>query len=149
MLLSRLKPVSFRNGFDDLGLTLIEIIVALVVVSILSAFVLNFLRSGLAGSVDPVVNVADLTAVGSSMERITIEYKKLLLSDTTPLATLKTAIGSEGSMQSNIFGSYEVVTNAYIDFNAGNSEIPDSTGLFLLKVKIRSGNRSLTALFTE
>ena len=131
------------------GMTLVEILAALIILSILSIVTLRYLGVSLTSSGRAVDQLRDAEAVATVMERITVDYKRLLESDTTPLASLQTAIGSEGSSQSNDYGDYDVVINGYIAFDGSGHEVADASLLNALKVKIQVGNRRLVALFTN
>ena len=74
--------------------------------------------------------------------------------DQAALVTLRTAIGAAGSSQTNTYGSYKVLENGYITFNAvTGAEVTSGTPTPVLKVTISSTNPStsgyqLTQLFT-
>jgi len=130
-------------------MTLVEILAGLIILSILSLVVLKYLGTSLTASGKAVQEVRDSEAVVSVIERITVDYKRRLGNDPSPLLSLQTAIGAQGTSQNNSYGSYLVVQNAYIDFNGAGQEIPDSTLLNTLKVKIQVGDRRLVSLFTN
>jgi type II secretory pathway pseudopilin PulG len=129
-------------------MTLVEVLAGLIILSIVALVSLRYLGTGLTSSGNAVTYVKDLENVGTVINRMTVQYNALLKTDSTPLATLKNSIGSTGSTQSNGFGSYQVVQNDYITFNASQAEVADSVLLTILKVKIRVGGKQLTALYT-
>jgi prepilin-type N-terminal cleavage/methylation domain-containing protein len=137
-----------RKVIDSRGMTLVEILAGLVILSIVALVALRYLGSGLTASGDSVAHVRDQESVSSVMERITVTYNRMMETDPYALAALKTAIGNAGEDKANAFGTYTVVQNAYIAFDAGNSETPDSVNLNVLKVKIKVGPRQMVSIFT-
>jgi type II secretory pathway pseudopilin PulG len=129
-------------------MTLVEVLAGLIILSIVALVSLRYLGTGLTSSGNAVTYVRDLENVGAVMNHMTVQYNALLKTDSTPLATLKNSIGPTGSTQNNGFGSYQVVQNDYITFNASQAEVADSVLLTILKVKIRVGGKQLTALYT-
>jgi len=137
-----------RKITDSHGMTLVEILAGLVILSIVALVALRYLGTGLTTSSNTVGHVRDQENLCSVMERITVTYDRLMETDASALATLKTAIGNQGTSQSNTFGAYTVVQNEYITFNAGNNEMSDSVNFNVLKVKIQVGSRQLVSVFT-
>lgn len=133
---------------DNRGMTLVEILAGLVILSIVALVALRYLGTGLTASGNSVAHVRDQEQAATVLERMTVTYNRLLQSDVNALLTLKTAIGAEGTSQANAFGFYTVVKNGYISFNAANDETPDSVNLNVLKVKIKVGSRQLVSIFT-
>jgi len=133
---------------DSRGMTLVEILAGLVILSIVALVALRYLGTGLTASGNSVAHVREQEQVATVMERITVEYSRLQKTDPGALATLKAAIGGEGSDQDNEFGSYSVVRNRYIGFNASQVEIDDNVNLNVLKVKIKVGSRQMVSIFT-
>jgi type II secretory pathway pseudopilin PulG len=129
-------------------MTLVEVLAGLIILSIVALVSLRYLGTGLTSSGNAVTYVKDLENVGAVMNRMTVQYNALLKSDSTPLVTLKNSIGPAGSIQNNGFGSYQVVQNDFIAFNALQAEVADSVMLIILKVKIRVGGKQLTSLYT-
>lgn len=131
------------------GMTLVEILAGLVILTILSLVTLRYLGVGLTSSSTAVTRLRDAEAAATVMERMTVTYKRLLEQDSDPLTNLQLAIGAEGSTQSNDFGEYDVVANTFIGFDGSGNEVPDITALNALKVKIQVGDRRLVNLFTN
>ena len=132
------------------GMTLVEVLAGLVILSILALVSLRYLGTGLTASGNTIGHVKDLENLCSVMERVTVASNRLAETDsTTALFSLKSAIGSEGSVQDNSFGAYTVIQNAYITFNAAGNETPDAVKLNTLKVKIQVGSRQLVSIFTN
>jgi prepilin-type N-terminal cleavage/methylation domain-containing protein len=130
--------------------TLLEIIVALIVVGIIAAMMVPFLGTAVTRSADAVISAQQHAQLIEVMELITADYKLLSATDATPLATLKTNVGGEGSNMNNAYGVYSVITNRYITFPSGSTvaETADASGN-ILKVKINYQGYTLTALFTK
>jgi prepilin-type N-terminal cleavage/methylation domain-containing protein len=130
--------------------TLLEVIVALIVVSIVAAMMIPFLGTAVTRSVDSVISAQNHATLNQVMENITADFKGLYVTDSTPLATLKTNVGAEGSDMNNAYGVYHVITSHYISFPSGSSvtEAADASGN-VLKVKISYQGYALTALFTK
>ncbi len=137
------------NVKNQYGMTLIEIIAALLILSFLCVISVTYLSSGLTEVSSSVMNIKDLASLNSVLDRVTIDYKNIIKADPTPLETLKTRIGNQGTNANNSYGSYFVAQNSYIEFGAGNVEQNDSSPFNTLKVKLQIGNRTLTALYTE
>lgn len=91
-------------------------------------------------------------AVEQVMERMTVDYRRLMAEDTDPLGALKSHI-QNGNQESSdpYFGSYTVVYNDYVLFSDDDGDgVYDegSGGDKILKVTISEGDQRLTALFT-
>lgn len=139
--MSRLKQIT--------GMTLIEILAGLIIVSILALVVLRYLGVSINAGGDALDDMRHSDAVASVMERITVDYTRRIAAGENILSGLKTAVGGGGTRQANGFGTYEVIVNSYIDFDGAGQEMAATDLQNVLKVKIRVENRSLLALFTE
>ena len=130
--------------------TLLEIIIALIVVSIVAAMMVPFLSTAVTRSADSVISAQFHAQLNQVMENITADFKRLSATDATPLATLQTNVGAEAADMNNAYGVYHVITNHTISFPSGSSatEAADASGN-LLKVKISYQGYTLTALFTK
>ena len=131
--------------------TLLEIIVALIVVGVVGAMMVPFIGTAVVRSADSVVSARQHAYLNQVMDSITADFKKRSVLESNPLQNLKNQIGAEGSDVSNtIYGTYHVVTNRYITFPSGSSatETADPSGN-ILKVTISYQGYSLTALFTK
>lgn len=125
---------------DSRGFTLLEVIVTLVVAGILATMLVQFMGANLARSVYPVVNVQNAYAAEGIMENMVADHKKLLVEDSTPLATFRSRVGS------GYYGTYAVEHNDYMTFVNGLETPGGST---LLKVSISVGDQKFTALFAK
>ena len=141
---SHLLNVQGRRGFS-----LLEIIIALIVASVLGAMFFQFMGTNMTRSVEPVILAQGGFYLNQVMEAMTADYRRLLATDGTPLQTFKT-YAENGNIEGNTpyYGQYTIQT-LYIDFLAG-AEIADISGNNnILKLTIAHGEQSLTALFTE
>ncbi|GAB6094421.1 hypothetical protein JCM14469_06730 [Desulfatiferula olefinivorans] len=130
-------------------MTLVEILAGLIILSILALVVLRYLGVSVTAGAGAVSQVRDAEAVVSVMERITVDYRRRLDAGGSTLSDLRNAVGPEGSSQTNAYGTYEVLDNAYIAFDAVGNEIPDTTLQNTLKIRIQVGDRRLVALFAD
>jgi prepilin-type N-terminal cleavage/methylation domain-containing protein len=130
--------------------TLLEIIIALIVVGIVAAMMVPFLGTAFTRSVDAVVSAQQHAYLNQVMENITSDFKKLSATQTNFLTQLQNNVGSEGADMNNAYGAYRVITNHTISFPSGSSvtETTDANG-DILKVKISYQGYTLTALFTK
>jgi prepilin-type N-terminal cleavage/methylation domain-containing protein len=125
--------------------TLLEIIIALIIASIVAAMMVPFLSSTLARSVDSVISAQSHAYLNQVMETITADFKNLSATNPTPLQTLSNNVAN------NTYGLvYTVVTNGYISFSSGNPATQiGPTNNNILKVTISYRGYTLTALFTR
>jgi prepilin-type N-terminal cleavage/methylation domain-containing protein len=125
------------------GFTLIEVIVTIVLGAVASVLLIQFMGGNMERSLMPLVRVDQSYKLTTVMENITAHYKKLLLTDASPLATLEADINSNTPN----FGVY-TATLSYIEFNTGN-ESPCSADCRVLRVDLQNGEHRLTSLFTR
>lgn len=135
------------------GFTLIEIIVSLVLASILGAMLVSFMGSNVMQSGNPVVMSQNGAYLNQIMENMGADYKYLIATSTTPMATFIANVGAAGTSQtrySDVSRPYTVVHNHRISFPSGSpvTEQTDNSGK-IIKVTIQYRNLSVTALFTE
>ncbi len=130
---------------DKAGFTLIEIIVTLTVSAILAVMLVQFMGSSLSRSVEPLLSMQDGMVLQSTFENMNADYKQLLLTDNTPLATFKTRVETAG-----YYGTYALADSEYIRFDGARVEVPCTTpDCRILKVTIAKGDHSLSSLFTR
>jgi len=137
---------------QERGFTLIEIIITLALGAILGAVLVPFLSTALTKSGMPAVQLKETLALQTTMENITADYQSRVVANVITLVDLQAAIGTEGSEQNNNYGSYQVVTNRFIDF-VNEVEVADTVNTLpqdTLKVKIRDvAGVSFTTLFCK
>jgi len=127
------------------GFSLLEIVVSLIVSAFLGTIFVTYLGTSLLKSAEPVVMIQEGYALGQVMESMTADYKKLLITDETPLTTF------ENNVLGNIpnYGTYTVQTK-YVTFTDGDEDPEQDTGeKRILKVTITNNDQSLVALFTK
>ena len=88
------------NHKKENGFTLLEVIITIIVAAILGSMLIPLMGTALKHSADPVNDVKDEFQLNKVMENITADYKNLL-NASTPLTTLETEVGPEGSDQNN------------------------------------------------
>ena len=136
------------NHKKEKGFTLLEVIVTLIVAAIMGSMLIPLMGTALKHSADPVNDVRDELELNKVMENITADYKNLL-NDSTPLTTLTTRVGSEGSDQNNDYGQYHVVENHRITFTGTPLTEQSDESEKIQKITISYKGYTLTSLFTE
>lgn len=134
---------------NNLGFTLLEIIVTLVVAGVLAAVVVQYVGDNLGRSAQPLVTMQRGLTLNQIMESMVADYRKLQAEDDTPLVTFKGYVES-GNVLGNTpyYGDYTYETS-YIAFSSG-SETTDSSGNNrVLKIKLTYNQQTLIALFTK
>jgi len=130
---------------DSSGFTLIEIIVTLTVTAILSVMLVQFMGTSLSRSAEPLRSTQEGMALQSIFENMNADYKQLLLTGDTPLATFKTRVETAG-----FYGTYALPDCKYVLFDGNHLEVPCNTpDCRILKVTISIGDHALTSLFTR
>lgn len=132
------------------GFTLIEVIVTIVIGAIASVLLIQFMGGNMERSLTPLVRVDRSYELTTVMEKISAEYKRLLLTNADPLFALETHIQTT-------YGAYAPPLDPssqlkYIDFNSGNTELDTACsgpGCRFLKVSLVYGEHRLVALFTN
>lgn len=135
------------------GFTLLEVIVSLIVASILGVFLVTFMGSTVIQSSNTVLMAQNGAYLNQIMENMTADYKYLMATSASPLATFIGHVGGEGTNQAYYADAqhpYTVVNNHRISFPSGSpaSEMTDVSGK-IVKVTIRYRTLTVTALFTE
>ena len=133
------------------GFSLLEIVVTLIVSAFLGTIFVTYLGTSLMKSAEPVVMIQEGYSLSQVMESITADYKKLLIIDETPLATLESYVLNRSESNPEpcdpCYGTYTAETG-YILFSGGN-EVSDTDENRILKVNITNSDQSLVALFTK
>lgn len=146
-----MRPKQKRNGRK--GFTLLEVIVGLVVLAVMAAMLVTFMGTGVVQSANPVLLAQNGAYINQIVENMSADYKYLMSTDPTPLATFGTRVGGKNSSQtrySDLNHPYTIVDNDRISFPTGSdvTEQPDGSGK-ILKVTVRYQGLTLTALFSE
>ena len=138
------------------GFTLLEVIVALIVGSILGAILLEFLGQTVHKSFVPIKMAQESMQLSAIVEKMNMEYKKQMViglrsSNPNPLADFKAAIENNTPN----FGDY-TVTATWIEFDPSGQpnqyvEAADNNPLNqkILKVTVVSGQHEITTLYTR
>lgn len=135
------------------GFTLLELIVTITIAAILGTVLVTFMGTGLTESVQPIIRTQNQNRVIEAMDRMTADYKKLLMTDTSgdPLNTFRLAVISNNNNPSSSYGSYtlEDGTPRYIIFDSSGNEQDDTTERRILRVTISQGDQRMTAIFVK
>ena len=133
------------------GFSLIEIIIALLVASLLGTVLIQYMSTSLIKSAEPVIMIQKGYDLNHVMESMTADYKNLLLTATDPLTTFKNYVENGNSAENSpYYGEAYGVQTKYIAFDVGGDEkVPDPGDNQILKVTITLNGQSLTALFTK
>lgn len=149
---NKAQPGCFGNRNRRKGFTLIEVIVAIVIVAILTTMLYSYFGSSITQSGIPIVRLGTTLQLQTVMENITADYKNHYNPSTSQhdLAYLKTSIGAENTDQANSYGTYRVIENHYIHFNSGAEVSDGATPTTLLKITLKSSTgEKLTELFSQ
>ena len=151
----------FRKSRKDRaqsGFTLLEVIVTIMIAAIMGVFFAQFVGTSVIHSTDPVYRLQNLSGATHIMEYMSADYKRLAATQSNFLTIFKdyvtygnTSTKPEGFEGYPYYGSYEIVANKYVRFNASRVEEDDPDQLTgrMLKVTIRRGDQTVTALFTR
>ncbi len=132
-----------RLGSRD-GFTLVEIIVALVLIAIAGAILTSLISRTATRMNRPRELLREAFALQAVMENIVAQHEAL-----DDLALLSDQVGDEGVDVDNQFGSYQVVDNHLVAFDGDDDEVASATNA-LLKVSVRNAvGETLSRLFTE
>jgi prepilin-type N-terminal cleavage/methylation domain-containing protein len=152
-----MKPAGILKGKSS-GFTLLEVIVALIVGSILGAILLEFLGQTVHKSFVPIKMAqrsSDLTAI---VEKMNTDYKKqMLLSLRSPILVSDPLNDFKDAIENNTrkYGDY-TVSATWIEFSPSGEpnqfiETADNNPLNhkILKVTVVHGQQEITTLFTR
>lgn len=134
----KMRGASRRRGF-----TLIEVIIALVLVAIAGTLLVVFMGAALTRSADSAITLGRTYKLQRVMENIRAASR------TNSVIQVSASVGAEGTSQNNSFGEYDVIHNRTIQF-VGNAEqhAPGTTNILKVTIRSDSGER-LTALLIE
>jgi len=134
------------------GFTIIEIILLIVLSALFGTMLFQFAGTSVTRSGEEVVMVQQGYELTGIMEQMAADYDELIKADPEgfSLDTFKSNIAA-GNTEGNdpYYGDYTVNTNYYIIFTGGNEEEDTLDENNLLKVTIKNGSQSLTALFSK
>lgn len=131
---------------DANGYTLMEVIVAFVIISVVGAALFSILGTSMTRSSEPLFREQEAFELQRVMENFVTAYEKYYAGD---LPGLKEFIGAEGTSRQIEGDHYDVVENHYIKFVSNQDEAASPADpLNLLKVTIKNGNNeTLTYIF--
>jgi prepilin-type N-terminal cleavage/methylation domain-containing protein len=148
-----MKLSSIRDSWQD-GFTLVEIIVTLIVSALLGTILVTLMGGAVQRSSQMVVDVQAGTALQQVMERMTADYRWVLLTQEDPLNTFKSRVAAGNNSENTpYYGDYSVVTK-FIAFDSNFKEkssacTPGESDCRTLKVTLTVADQSLAALFTN
>ena len=122
-LAEALNEVPQRSGF-----TLVEVIITLLVAMILGTIVYQYMGSSLSRSGTSLKRQQARLQLNSAAENIIGAFRQSPPASEADWNSLRGSIGAAGTTQSNSYGQYEVVINAFIQFDASGMEAGDVYG---------------------
>ncbi|MEN6488256.1 MAG: type II secretion system protein [Smithella sp.] len=147
--------MKMMNNQKTEGFTLVEVIIAIVVVAIVGAMIVSTLGTSMTKSAEPIVRMQTAYSLQQVMENFIAANEKYYAGD---LPGLRNAIsggvlipaGNEGATLDNVYGKYTIVENHFIKFVSNGEQPAGDTEIHnLLKVTIKnSNNETLTYIFT-
>jgi len=143
-----MKPAGNFKGQPG-GFTLLEVIIALIVGSILGAILLEFLGQTVNKSFEPIKMAQGSMQLTAIVEKMTADYKKRLLLSNDPLVDFKDDIENN----TGNYGDYTWSTS-WITFDGSGNEAQDNDPLSpfyhrVLKVTVVRGQHEITTLYTR
>lgn len=149
-----------RRLGNSKGFTLLEVLVTIIVSAILAVLLMQFMSGHAWRSYWPLVKLNQGFELQGAMEKISADYRSLLINDLQPLVTLQGNIGRGdyfSGLPINVEESY-----CFDDLNSDDAASPGEqdasvTGIcrhvpnedLILKVTISYDGQSITALFTR
>lgn len=141
-----MKPTGILKG-NSSGFTLLEVIIALIVGSILGAILLEFLGQTVYKSFVPIKMAQGSMELTAIVEKMNADYKKQLMLSNDPLVELKSDIDNN----TGNYGDFSAATS-WIKFSGGTEIADDGVGSDahrVLKVTVVHGQHELTSLYTR
>ncbi|MDZ7580388.1 MAG: type II secretion system protein [Deltaproteobacteria bacterium] len=141
-----MKPAGILKG-EPRGFTLLEVIIALIVGSILGAILLEFLGQTVHKSFVPIKMAQGSMELTAIVEKMNADYKKQLMLSNDPLVELKSDIDNN----TGNYGDFSAATS-WIKFSGGTEIADDGVGSDahrVLKVTVVHGQHELTSLYTR
>ena len=136
------------------GFTLLEVIIAMIVASILGAILLEFMGHTVQKSYEPIEMARENMELNEIVEKMNADYKKRLLLSPEPLSGFKNDVETGNTVSPlPYYGDYSVTT-AWIGFDGAGQEIPDTNPMDpfhqrILKVTVVRGQHEITTLYTR
>ena len=135
-----------RMRHNENGFTLLEVITALIVASIMGAMLVQVMGTNVTGSAESCAMVDQAFDISGEMEKITADYRDKIKRDTLDLDEFNAGLSN-----------YEYVDDentGFISFSDPEgygvcSEISCSGNCDILKVTLKKGHQSIAALFSE
>ena len=125
------------------GFSLVEVIVALVLIGVVAAVATTFISNSMTQVHRPRETLSAAFSIQAVMENVVARHAAL-----GDLSDLSAEIGPENSSANNSLGIYQVQHNRFIAFNNSNDEISTTTNS-LLKVSIQNDlGEKITRLFS-
>ena len=140
------KPLYLGKSKSS-GFTLLEVIIALIVGSILGAILLEFLSQTVHKSFEPIKMSQGNMELTTIVEKMNADYKKRLMVSNVPLEDFKSDIDNN----TGNYGDYTAATS-WIKFSGGTEIADDGIGSDahrVLKVTVVHGQHELTSLYTR
>lgn len=134
----------------DLGFTLLEIIITIIIISVIAAMMLPLTGAALRGSAEGLLTTENETRLLRVVENMNADYRRIFMDPNgngNPLATFSTAVGDVGNHPTSTYGAYNLVEKRYIQFNANHGEVTGGTNL--LKLTLELDNTRVTCLFGQ
>ncbi|MCG6551384.1 MAG: type II secretion system GspH family protein [Candidatus Magnetominusculus sp. LBB02] len=124
------------------GFTLLESIILIVVIATVGTMMFTLTVSPFKKAADVNRQTSNVFTLASTMENIVADYRKnyQFSSSGNTLTQFQTALGSEGTAYNNAYGTYTLVNNHFITFNASNVETSSGSATNYLKVTIKNSD---------
>lgn len=110
------------------GFTLVEIVITLLIAGVLGAALYQYMGSALVGSRMPLKQLKATIDLQRVVENVVGDFAQRDPAAESDWDALRSAIGATGTEQTNAYGTYRVVFNDYIRFDAAGREAGDSFG---------------------
>lgn len=136
------------------GFTLIEIVVTLILMSILASVSIQLINTAIRHGTAPLSALQNELALSEVMEKMTADYKWILLTSPEPLETFRLrAVNGNQPAADPYFGEYDIQTK-YLIFTQADAHFSEAQEACVmdcetLKITISNRGQRLTALFTR
>jgi len=147
-----MRAVKLKNNCLS-GFTLLEIIITMSIAAFLSTILFHYMGTSLTRSSEPVIEVQKNFIITQIIEKITADYRILVIDGNTSLNHFKTIV-ENGNDENNspFYGNY-LVNTKFISFNNINIEnaapcVP-ADSCDILKVEITAADHTIQTLFAR